>query len=151
MRLQDTKIPFPDFVKTESRKVLQGRFLKHDFYLRCVKDWGENGERYGDTLYRRVGYARVGAIVSDASNSIFTPCSYKVEDVKPLEGQHGEQVSLIYSFRGRFCEQATEGEYIIAQGKVERVQHKSGQAEFRLLLGGKSSDFMILGEPAVED
>jgi len=150
-RLQDTKISFLDFVKTESRKVLQGIFHKHDFYLRCVKDWGENGERYGDTLYRRVGYARVGAIVSNASNSIFTPCSYKVEDVKLLDGQHGELVSLISSFRGRFCEQATEGEYIIAQGKVERVQHKSDQAEYRLLLGGESSDFMILGEPAVED
>jgi predicted nucleotidyltransferase len=115
-----------------------------------VKDWGENGERYGDNLYRRVGYAKVGAIVSDASNSIFTPCSYRVEDVKLLEGQHGELVSIVSSFRGRFCEQAEEGENVIAQGKVERVQSKSGQVEFRLLLGGKSSDFMILGEPAVE-
>lgn len=151
MRLQDTQISFSDFVQTESRKVLQGRFRKHDFYIRCVKDWGENGERYGDRMYRKMGYARVCAVVSDASNAIFTPCSYKVEDVQTLRGLKGELVSTISSFRGRFCEQAKEGEYITAQGKVERVQHKSGKVEFRLLLGGRNSDFMILGETAGED
>jgi len=53
-------------------------------------------------------------------------------------------VSEIASFRGRFCEQAGEGETVIAQGKVEKVQKKNSDTFFRLLLGGKPSDFMVL-------
>ncbi len=144
-RSQDTKMPFNSFIKTESRKVLQGKFLSHDFYVRCIKDWNETEEKYGDTVYTKVGHGKIGAEVVNASEAIFTPCRYSVDNVQVLGGNHGgDYVAEIASFRGRFCEQARFGERVVAQGKLEKVQKKSGETFFRLLLGGSPSDFMVL-------
>ncbi len=144
-RSRDTVMSLEDFVRTESRKVLQGKFMDVDYFVRFVKDWSEIGEKYGDVRYVNVGCARVKATVVDDSESIFTPCVYKVADVQVLEGQKTEPIKEITSFRGRFCEQARNGEVVIAQGKVERVvDNKQNREHFRLLLGNKPSHYMIL-------
>jgi predicted nucleotidyltransferase len=75
---------------------------------------------------------------------IFTPCCYKIEDVKLLDGTPVQTIEEIVSFRGRFCEQAKNGETVVAQGKVERVQKLGEREHYRLLLGNKTSDHMIL-------
>jgi predicted nucleotidyltransferase len=144
-RSKDTIMSFEDFVRSESRKVLQGKFFQRDYFIRFVKDWSEVDEKYGDVRYVNVGYARIEATVVDDSESIFTPCTYKVSDVSVLEGSQVRQVEEIASFRGRFCEQARESEVVIAQGKVERVTDiRQDREYFRLLLGNKPSDCMIL-------
>jgi len=144
-RSKDTLMSFEDFVLSESRKALQGKFLHRDYFIRFVKDWSEVDENYGDIRYVNVGYARVEATVVDDSESIFTPCVYRVSDVRVLEGPQIESVEEIASFRGRFCEQARIGEVVIAQGKVEHVlDARQNREYFRLLLGNKPSDHMIL-------
>jgi predicted nucleotidyltransferase len=144
-RVKDTQVSFKDFVRTESRKVLQGRFRNREYFIRFVKDWSEIDEKYGEILYKNVGYAKIKAVIEDDSEAIFTPCSYKINNVEILEGARFT-VEEIASFRGRFCEQARKGEVVFAQGKVERVMDSRQDREFfRLLLGNKPSDFMILG------
>jgi predicted nucleotidyltransferase len=143
-RSQDTEMSFDDFVNVEHRKVLQGMALQHIFYIRCIKDWDETAEHYGDLIYRKVGFSRIKAVIVDDSEAIFTPCRYSVENVRLLGGKGGEAVTEVASFRGRFCEQARTGETIVAQGKVEKMQRKDGETFFRLLLGGQPSDFMAL-------
>lgn len=143
-RSRDTQIPFDEFARTEHRKVLQGKFLRQDYFVRCLKDWDEVDERYGDVIYQKVGYAKIRATVLDDSDAIFTPCRYSVGNVRLLDGKGGEGVAEIASFRGRFCEQARVGETIVAQGKVEKVQKRDGKGFLRLLLGGEPSDFMTL-------
>jgi predicted nucleotidyltransferase len=144
-RVKDTQTSFEDFVRTESRKALQGKFLQTDYFIRFVKDWSEVDENYGDVHYVSVGHARVKATVVDDSQSIFTPCVYKVSNVRVLEGPQKESVEEIASFRGRFCDQAKIGEVVIAQGKVEHVLDARQNREYsRLLLGNKPSDYMIL-------
>lgn len=143
-RSKDTAGGFEDFVRTESRKTMQGKFMDTDFFVRFVKDWSEVGEKYGDVQYRNVGYSRIKATVADDSESIFTPCKYSIDDLTVVEGTE-LSISEVVSFRGRFCEQAKTGEVVVAQGKVERVFDKRLESEhFRLLLGNKPSDFMIL-------
>jgi predicted nucleotidyltransferase len=144
-RSKDTAGSIKDFVRTESRKVIQGKFMGTDFFVRFVKDWSEIDEKYGDVHYRNVGYARIKATVVEDSESIFTPCKYIIEGVNVIEGNKVQPLNEIASFRGRFCEQAKEGEVVFAQGKVERVIDKKHDHEyFRLLLGNKPSDFMTL-------
>jgi len=142
-RSKDTIMSFEDFLRTESRKVLQGMFKRRDYFIRCVKDWSEIDDKYGRVQYNFMGYAKIKATVRDDSEMIFTPCRYKIADVKILEGVHVEPIEEIVSFRGRFCEQARNGETIVAQGKVERVQTQGEREYFRLLLGNKPSDCMI--------
>lgn len=143
-RSRDTAMLFEDFVRTESRKVMQGKFLQRDYSIRFVKDWDEIEAQYGTTRYVNEGYARVKASVIDDSESIFTPCYYKIGHVELLEGKHLEPIKEIVSFRARFCEQARNGEAVIAQGKVERVQKEGTEEHYRLLIGGNVSDHMIL-------
>ena len=53
----------------------------------------------------------------------------------------------IVSFRGRFCEQASNGEMVEAQGKIELVTNKKNGDEFyRLILGNKPTDYMVLSK-----
>ena len=143
-RSRDTVTSFEDFVRTDSRKVSHGKFVGRDFFIRFVKDWNEVSEQYGTIIYKPEGRARIKATVVDDSEAIFTPCSYKLANVEILEGPHVEPIEEIVSFRGRFCEQAKSGEYVIAEGKVERVQSKGDREHFRLLVGSKVSDHMIL-------
>ncbi|MDI6690669.1 MAG: hypothetical protein QME50_02230 [Candidatus Bathyarchaeota archaeon] len=143
-RVKDTKTSFKYFVKTESRKVLQGKFKSREYFVRFIKDWSEGYYEYGMIRYKNVGYARIRALIVDDSEAIFTPCSYKIRNLETLEGVR-LPIEEIASFRGRFCEQAKTGETVIAQGKVEQVTDKRQNREyFRLLLGGKPSDYMIL-------
>ena len=144
-RSKDTAASFEDFVRTESRKVLQGGFMGTDYFMRFVKDWTEIHEKYGDVHYKNIGYAKISATVVDDSEAIFTPCTYKIENGKTIEGVKSELITEIVSFRGRFCEQARVGETIIAQGKLEQVtDDRLNRLYLRILLGNKPSDFMIL-------
>lgn len=143
-RSKDTIVDFKDFVQTESRKVLQGKFMGRDYFVRFVKDWVEVRERYGEVRYTNEGYAKIKAKVVDDSEAIFTPCRYRIDDVKVLGGVRVDPIREIVSFRGRFCEQARNGEGVIAQGKVEGVQKPGEREYYRLLLGNKPSDHMIL-------
>jgi len=143
-RSKDTITSFEDFVRTDSRKVSHGKFMGKHFFIRFVKDLNEISEQYGSIIYKPEGRARIKATITDDSESIFTPCSYKLANVEILEGTKVEPIEEIVSFRGRFCEQARSGEAVIAEGKVERVQQKGMHEHFRLLLGSKPSDHMIL-------
>jgi predicted nucleotidyltransferase len=144
-RSKDTVMSFEDFARVESRKAFQGMFEGVDYFVRFVKDWSEVGESYGDVCYRNSGYAKITATVADDTEALFTPCTYKLENVTVVEGAKLEPISEIASFRGRFCEQAKQGEAVTAQGKVERVtNNKTGQEHYRIILGNKPADYMVL-------
>lgn len=144
-RSKDTQMSFEDFVLVESRKAFQGKFMGTDYFIRFVKDWSEIGEQYGDVCFKNSGYARIIAKTVDNIDSLFTPCTYKLEDVRVVGGPKLQPIQEIVSFRGRFCEQAANGEAVEAQGKVELVTNKkTGVEHYRLILGNKPSDYMVL-------
>jgi len=142
-RSKDTRMPLKDFLRIERRKFSQGKFNGRDFFVRFILDWDEVDERYGDRLYRASGYAKIEAKVEEDADSILTPCRYVISDAQVVEGTKVPPPEEIVSLRGRFCEQAQEGERIVAQGKVEQVIEKDGREYFRLILGARPSDFMI--------
>ena len=142
-RSKDNAGTFEDFVRTESRKVMQGKFMGTDYFMRFVKDWNEIDEEYGDFQYRNMGNATIRATIIDDSEAIFTPCKYKVENVIIIEGS--TEPAEIVSFRGRFCEQARNGEAVAAQGKLEGItDRRRKDTHYRLLIGNKPSDYMII-------
>ena len=110
-----------------------------------MKDWSQANEQYGDVCYKNSGYAKITATIADDSEALFTPCTYRIENVTIAEGPKLEPIREIASFRGRFCEQAKESEAVTAQGKVERVTDKrNAKAYYRVILGNKPSDYMVL-------
>jgi uncharacterized protein len=144
-RVKDTHMSFEDFLKVESRKAFQGMFMGTDYFIRFLKDPAEAQEKYGDVFFKNAGYARVVAEVVDDSDALFTPCSYILSDVKVVEGPKLSPITEVVSYRGRFCVQAIVGEQIEAQGKIELVtEKKSGKEHYRLILGNKPTDYMVL-------
>jgi len=144
-RSKDTQMTFEDFQLVESRKAFQGMFMGTDYFVRFVKNWSELSERYGDVCYQNSGYVKVTAEIDDASDALFTPCTYRLKNVEVLGGPNLSPICEVVSFRGRFCMQATEEEKITAQGKAEFVSNrKTGETHYRLILGNKPSDYMVL-------
>lgn len=144
-RVKDTHMSFDDFTLVESRKAFQGMYMGVDYFIRFLKDWDETSERYGDLTYQNSGYLKIQASIKDSEDALFTPCTYKLDDVKVLHGPNLTSISEVSSFRGRFCMQAQEGECIEAQGKAELVTNKkTGSKHYRLILGNKPQDYMVL-------
>ena len=144
-RSKDTIMGFEDFARVEMRKAFQGMYEGTDFFIRFVKDWSQVTEQYGDVCYKNSGYAKIKATITDDSEALFTPCTYKIENVTVEEGAKLEPIREIVSFRGRFCEQARNGETITAQGKFEHVTEKrNGKMHYRIILGNQPSDYMVL-------
>ncbi|MDR1992808.1 MAG: hypothetical protein LBQ98_04820 [Nitrososphaerota archaeon] len=144
-RSQDTWMSFDDFSAVESRKAFQGMYQGTDYFIRFVKEQTEIPLQYGDLQYQNMGYGKILARVSDAQEALFTPCSYRLERVCVLEGLELAPLEEVVSFRGRFCMQAKAGEWIEAQGKIEQViNKKSNTKHYRLILGNKPQDYMIL-------
>lgn len=138
-RWGETGVDLNRFIQIEMSKVLHGLLGERDYFIRLVKDWSDiNEER---VAYRPLGTVMIQARIEDDSDSIFTPCSYLVEDCRFLEGAVQGVVEELVSFRGRFTEQARRGELIEARGKLERVTTEKGRY-LRLLLGDPR-DYLI--------
>jgi predicted nucleotidyltransferase len=121
--------------------VFQGRFLHQDYFLRCVKDWQEISERYGESHYMPLGTCTVSARVVDDSESLLTPCRYSLDKTRVLQGSVRYRPREVVSFRGRFAEQAYTGERVMARGRLELVQSKV-QKYLRLVVGEDPSDVL---------
>lgn len=145
-RFKDTVMSYEDFVWSERRKHMSGTVMGYDFFVRFVKFPEEYGERYGERRYKPLGSALVKGVVVDDSDAIFTPCRYVLDAVEVLDGVK-KPVVEIFSLRGRFSDQAREGEEVLARGKVEAVSSESGEY-FRLVVGGERGDFLIVRREA---
>ena len=148
-RSKDTQMSFEDFVMVESRKAFQGMFMGTDYFIRFVKEWNETTEQYGDVCFKNSGYAKITANIADASDSLFTPCTYKLKDVAVVEGPKLTPITEIVSFRGRFCQQVPtnlkEPPTVEVQGKIEHVtDNRTGETHYRIIIGNKPTDYMVI-------
>jgi predicted nucleotidyltransferase len=142
-RVNDSFSNFEEFLVHERRKMFQGTFKRRDFFFRFVKDWDEIKEKYGDFTYAPMGQAKIEGVIVDDSERLLTPCTYLIDDVRFLEGRNVSSVKEVISFRGRFCDQARNGERFFASGKLEKVSLKT-ETYHRLLLGGSRFDYMFV-------
>ena len=96
----------------------------------------EEAERYGERIYRPLGPATVRARVSDASQSMFLPAIYRVEEASVVEGPRVRGLREICSYEDLYADVAREGEEVLARGKLEMVIDKrEGTTYYRLLIG----------------
>ena len=93
-------------------------------------------EEYGSRVYRPVGKATVKAEVVDATWSIFLPAIYEVRVSSFIEGPRLENLREVCCYEDLYAGVATEGEEVLARGKVEMVVDKvRGATYYRLLVG----------------
>jgi len=149
-RVGGSDISFNDFLKSEKRKLHQGKFYGIEFFIRYIKspeDW--NGTYY-DYKFKNLGRIKIKAKITDSTNSIFTPCSYKIERLKVIESKiitkniNLKNLNEINSFRGRFCEQASKGDKVLVEGKLEEITFRNNKSYLRILLTDQVQDKMII-------
>jgi len=138
-RFKDTRLPFQVFRETEKGRRLEGLFKGREYFIRLLNP--PSGE-YGEARFQAKGKIRVEATVARGSQPIFTPCIYRLEDVKVLEGEASGEILEVYSLRGRFCEVAWEGDRVIVSGKLEEVLRPEG-SYLRIVLGGSRDDHIL--------
>ncbi len=149
-RAGGSSISFENFLKIEQRKQHQGKFMDHNFFIRYIKnprDWKGN---FYDYQFKNYGHVKLKANILDSTDSLFTPCSYKINTKKILETKfklnqiHEKDIIEIISFRGRFCEHAKKGEDVLVEGKLEQINYKNTLSYFRILLTDPIYDKMII-------
>jgi len=149
-RVGGSNISFDDFMRSEQRKLHQGIFNGFEFFIRYIKspdDW--KGSFY-DYKYKNCGRIKLKAEISDDTDSIFTPCTYKINVIKILESEIPSNELNVYdlteinSFRGRFCEQAVKGEKVFVEGKLEKASFQDKEKFFRIMLNNQKTDKMLV-------
>ncbi|MBN2229919.1 MAG: hypothetical protein JW779_10050 [Candidatus Thorarchaeota archaeon] len=122
----------------ERKKKLQGIFEGREFFIRLVRFPEDVDEVYGLKKYELLEPCEITGIITDDSDSIFSPCSYQVESLER------PNLKRLVSFRGRFTEQVSKGDSVRARGRLERViNNKSGESFDQLVLGESSSDYLM--------
>jgi len=132
-------IKFHDTLKKiESKKVLQGLYNGHEFFIRLVRRLEEIDEYYGKMKYELIDYYRTRCIIKDDTDSIFTPCVYHIESLD------NTNLRRLVSYRGRFTEQVTAGMSVRVKGSLERVTDTTtGDSFQQLVLGENSTDYLL--------
>jgi len=132
-------IKFHDTLKKiESKKVLQGLYNGHEFFIRLVRRLEEIDEYYGKMKYELIDYYRTRCIIKDDTDSIFTPCVYHIESLD------NTNLRRLVSYRGRFTEQVTAGMSVRVKGRLERVTDTTtGDSFQQLVLGENSTDYLL--------
>lgn len=136
-RWGDTGFNLALFVQSEMRKVLHGLVGDRDYFVRLVPSPSEVEE----VVSRMLGRAVLRATVVDSERSIYTPCTYLVEDCSIQGGGRGPEVTQLVSYRGKFTEQARKGEVVVARGTLEEVEYRD-YTTLRLMMGGRG-DYLI--------
>jgi predicted nucleotidyltransferase len=149
-RVGGSGISFENFLRSEKRKLHQGKFHGIDFFIRYVKspnDW--NGTFY-DYKFKNLGRIKIKAKIVDSTDSIFSPCSYKINVIEVVDKNliindlNLENITEINSFRGRFCEHAKKGETVLVKGKLEEIIFKGKEKHLRILLTYQTQDIFCV-------
>jgi predicted nucleotidyltransferase len=136
-RWGDTGLELHKLFPLEERKVLHGLAHERDYFVRLVL---RPDEVEADSLSRPLGRVRLRALVTDAVEGIYTPCRYRIETRSIEPPLHGD-VTELFSFRGKFTEQADEGMEVEARGMLEEVVYPD-RTVYRVVLGSRG-DYLV--------
>jgi predicted nucleotidyltransferase len=137
-RWGDTGIDLEKYISREVGKVLHGLVDDREYFVRLVlKPWEYERER----ISRPLGRAVLRATIDESGCSIFTPCIYRVENCSYVDQGRKPGVIRLVSYRGKFTEQAEEGDLVEARGTLEEVYYKD-RTIYRLMLGGRG-DYLV--------
>jgi predicted nucleotidyltransferase len=120
--------------KIECEKVLHGLVFEVDYFIRLLIEDEE-------TTSKPICVATISATINNSTYSIFTPCIYQIKDASIVDIDSDYNIIELKSYRGKFTEQVSEGDKIIARGTIERVMRES-ETYYRLMLGQKG-DYLI--------
>ena len=130
---------YPLSVNTLSKlaKLLRNKYVYKGtpFSIHGVRLNEEVIRGYGEVKYHSLGLAKIRAVISDATESCFTPAIYRLSEVETGQ-EYANDVEMLASFDGTFTAMFDKGTRIEAFGKVERIIDLRDGRSFKWLLIG---------------
>ncbi|MEM2882988.1 MAG: hypothetical protein QXJ86_00970 [Nitrososphaerales archaeon] len=123
-----------------SRKWGYALYKGTTFSIHPIRLDGEVDFVYGSERFRGLGFARIRACVEHVVEDLYTPYTYQVSSVRVEEGERNWEISKVSSYEGFYGSIAYEGEDIVAYGKVEEVNRKTGEKYLRLVIGSPEAN-----------
>jgi predicted nucleotidyltransferase len=103
------------FIKNEIEKKLHGLFNEKEYFIRLINV--PQVEEMAKPLKLVMGKATI----KEDKDSIFTPCTYKIEDIECSGKTDLPNITELWSLRGKFTEQAKKGDVVEFEGTIEEV------------------------------
>lgn len=122
-RLKDSSLSLDEFKWYENRKSNRGLINNTLFDILATRNWNEINESWGDISYEPLGESKIECKIKDALSAFDNPATYKITDVKVLEGDKYD-FKEVASFTHTYAGELIEGEYAVARGKIEKVTIK---------------------------
>ena len=126
---------FAVLMEFAERRWNYGEYKDTYFSIHPVRTDPEIAEEYGESTYVSIRSVRGSATVADASEAIYLPAIYRLDDV---ETDSGIDVAEVTSFEGLYADMFAQGERVEFSGILERVEGK--RRLHRVVVGGAGSE-----------
>jgi predicted nucleotidyltransferase len=136
-RSREERFPlsFGELMEFAERRWNYGEYKGTYFSIHPVRTDQEVIEEYGESTYASLGSVRGSATVADASEAIYLPAIYRLEDVETVSGV---EIAEVVSFEGLYADMFYPDERIEFSGILERVEGKRNI--HRVVVGGAGSE-----------
>jgi predicted nucleotidyltransferase len=131
--------------RLDAARRFQGRYLNKTFMFNATRKPEEVKSKYGMFRFSSIDSARFQCNVSDDSETMFRPATYKIDNYKPLDLASELPIDKIpdrvISNIGCYRNVAREGSEIKVSGKLERVEEiKTGDVFYQVVVGTATSE-----------
>jgi predicted nucleotidyltransferase len=131
--------------RLDAARKFQGRYKGKIFMYNATRKPEEVKTRYGDARFSSIDPVRFQCTVSDDTEAIFRPATYKITNYKPLDAESELPLDKIpdrvVSNIGCYRNVAREGSEIKVAGQLERVEAiKTGAVHYQVVVGTATSE-----------
>jgi predicted nucleotidyltransferase len=131
--------------RLDAARKFQGRYLKKIFMFNATRKPEEVKTKYGMHRFSSIDPVRFQCAVSDDSETMFRPATYKISNYKPLDAASELPLDKIpdrvISNIGCYRNGARQGSEIKVAGTLERVESiKTGDVFYQVVVGTATSE-----------
>jgi predicted nucleotidyltransferase len=131
--------------RLDAARKFQGRYKGKIFMYNATRKPEEIKTRYGTARFSSIDPVRFQCTVTDDTEAIFRPATYKITNYKPLDAESELQLDKIpdrvVSNIGCYRNVARQGSEIKVAGQLERVESiKTGAVHYQVVVGTATSE-----------
>jgi predicted nucleotidyltransferase len=131
--------------RLDAARRFQGRYLNKIFMFNATRKPEEVKSKYGMFRFSSIDPVRFQCTVSDDSETMFRPATYKIANYKPLDAESelppDKIPDRVVSNIGCYRNVARQGSEIKVSGKLERVEEiKTGDVFYQVVVGTATSE-----------